>query len=70
MKTYLFSYRFDGDEYGFDIVADSRDEAMARLAMIKAWAKYDGELIAAVPASLGWLAKAIVFGRNFLFGPA
>jgi hypothetical protein len=42
MKRYLFHYRYDGKEFGFDVPADSLDEAKGRvkamtLAMKASW---------------------------------
>lgn len=39
---FMFSYTFEGREYGFDIPARSADEAHARLKKI-ALARYDGQ---------------------------
>lgn len=63
MKTYLFSYRHDGAEWGFQIIAESPSDAKARVARLQ-WATYEGELMATVPASLGWFARALVFIKN------
>ncbi len=61
--THLFSYRFDGREYTVDIVAKDADEAKERLKAL-AWAKYDGELVARVPAEVGPLARIVIAVRN------
>jgi len=44
-KTYLFTYRFDGHAWEFQILAKSQEEALARLRCIKFNAEYSGELI-------------------------
>ena len=64
VNTYLFSYRFGGKQYGFDIMAASEEEAMARLYAIR-FASYDGVLVARIPAKLGFIARALVFFGNF-----
>ena len=45
---HLFTYRFDGAEWGFEIMAQSPEDAKARLKAL-AWAHYDGELVMRVP---------------------
>lgn len=47
-RKHLFSYRFEGDWYSFDLPAKDADEAQRRLKAI-AWAKYDGEIFATIP---------------------
>lgn len=61
--THLFSYRFEGKVYTVDIVAANADEAKARLKAL-AWAQYDGELVARIPARLGLLTRLTVAVRN------
>ena len=61
--THIFSYRFNGRQYTVDIIAKDADEAKERLKAL-AWAKYDGELVARVPADLGILARLFVAARN------
>jgi hypothetical protein len=63
MRQYLFSYRYDGHEYGLTIPADSADEAKGRAKAI-AMARYDGELMMTIPAGGGWIARLIVWARN------
>lgn len=62
-KTYLFSYRHDGCDWGLEIKATDASDAKERLKAIT-FARYDGELIAKIPVEAGWLAKAIVWCRN------
>jgi hypothetical protein len=64
-STHLFSYRFNGREYTIDIIARDANEAKERLKAL-AWAKYDGVLVARVPAGLGILARVSVAVRNSL----
>lgn len=61
--THLFSYRYDGREYTVDIVAKDANEAKERLKAL-AWAKYDGELVARIPAETGPLARIAITVRN------
>lgn len=63
--THLFSYRFNGREYTVDILAKDADEAKERLKAL-AWAKYDGVLVARIPAvaGTGLLARLTVAVRN------
>lgn len=65
MKTYLFSYRHDGAEWAVEIQAASEADAKARVAKL-AYASYDGELVAKVPASLGFIPRLLVSVRNTL----
>ena len=53
METHLFSYRMDGQEYSFTLLADDDLDAQRRLGCIKAWGKYDGQLMATIPAYPG-----------------
>jgi hypothetical protein len=50
--THLFSYRFNGRDYTVDIVAKDAEEAKERLKALN-WAKYDGELVARIPNTVG-----------------
>jgi hypothetical protein len=61
--THLFSYRFNEREYTIDIVAKDADEAKERLKALN-WAKYDGVLVARIPAGLGLFARLSVALRN------
>lgn len=62
-QTHLFSYRFDGRDWELEIKARNADEARARLAQL-AFAKYDGILVATIPASLGPCALMAAWIRN------
>jgi len=62
-KTYLFSYRFDGADWTFEIPATSASEAKQRVGVL-GLARYDGEVIAKVPAEAGFLARAAAWIRN------
>jgi hypothetical protein len=62
-QTYLFTYRHDGAEWTLEIKARDVHDAKERLKALP-FARYDGELIAKVPVSLGPLMKAAVWLRN------
>ncbi len=67
LRTYLFSYNHEGQSWLLEIQASSPEDAKARVSRL-AFASYDGELKAKVPASLGPLAKLFVVVRNRLQG--
>ena len=59
MKTYLFSYQYQGARYSLDIPAESQQEAEERLKVMP-WGRCDGILIARIPAvSGGWLPSLV-----------
>jgi hypothetical protein len=62
LKRHLFEYRHEGSEWGVEIMAASRADAIARLKAV-AWAQYRGEVFAklAVPGTrkAGWLSKLL-----------
>jgi len=62
-RPYLFSYGHDGARWQFEIMATSPDDARARVSKL-AYASYDGELIAKLPARLGLVARMLVGARN------
>jgi hypothetical protein len=58
MKTFLFTYRYEGADYSLEIPAATLAEAKGRLSAM-GFARYDGELKAQVsvprpPSWLGW----------------
>jgi hypothetical protein len=55
-KTYLFSYRFQGDSWCFEIKAASPEEAKERLSAL-VFAKYDGEVKAKIHVPTGFLPR-------------
>lgn len=57
-RKFLFSYRFEGAEYGFDIPAKDADEAKRRLSAL-GLARYDGEIFATIPVPAGGLILRI-----------
>jgi hypothetical protein len=62
-KTHLFSYRHGGSEWTLEIKARDAREARERLKALPL-ARYDGELIATIPAGIGPLMKMAVWLRN------
>jgi hypothetical protein len=62
-KTYLFSYTHDNEEWGFEIQAESEEDAKLRVAKLM-YAKYDGELIMKTPSQLGALPRFIIMLLN------
>lgn len=63
--TYLFSYRYRGATWGFDVKAASPEDAKRRVSeMVNA--RYDGVLVASVPLppfSFGAIGRAL---RRFI----
>lgn len=57
-RKFLFTYRYEGSEYGLDVIASSPAEAKARVQQM-ALARYDGEIFATVKVP-GLLAKIIM----------
>lgn len=61
-RDYLFSYRWNGAEYGMTVRASSLAEAKGRVAQMSL-ARYDGEIKAAIRLpGLSFFAR--LFGRN------
>ena len=67
VTTHLFSYRYAGREWSLELPGESATDAKERLRAM-ALAKYDGELVANVPAFASPLAKVVVWIRNAVFG--
>ncbi|WP_374379500.1 hypothetical protein [Dongia sp.] len=65
-RLHLFSYRYQGADYVIEIPADNADDAKARIAQL-AWARYDGEVVAKIPAIAGPLPAVIAWLRNLIF---
>jgi hypothetical protein len=57
-QRYLFEYKFDGAEWGIEIVATNPAEARERLKAIS-WAKYKGEVFAKIPVTPSRFNRAI-----------
>jgi len=66
-KTYLFSYGHAEGRWSFEIQATSPEDAKLRVSRL-AFATYDGELVATVPASLGVPARLGIAVRNWTRG--
>lgn len=64
-REFQFSYRFDGAEWGITIFADSPAQAREKIKAV-AFARYDGELMARIPAVLGAgiIARAMCWWNN------
>lgn len=48
-KTYLISYNFEGQRWGFEILATDKEEALKRLECIRCNGQIDGELVFKIP---------------------
>ena len=64
-QTFIGTYRFDGEEWGFEVQARSWGEAQARVRAM-GLGRIDGELAARIPAGPGWLAQLLCAVRNKL----
>ncbi|RJQ47519.1 MAG: hypothetical protein C4528_04825 [Gammaproteobacteria bacterium] len=64
-KTYLFSYHHDGAQWNFEIPAKDAEDAKTRLAKL-VYAKLDGELIAKLPATVGFFGWFLTLLRNLI----
>lgn len=62
-KTFLVRYNYDGAEWGASIQARNLDEARERLNRL-AYATIDGELVATLPPSSGFLLAVATNIRN------
>jgi hypothetical protein len=51
-KTYLFEYPYNGDRWGFEIMATSPEDAVARFKQIP-WGQYSGELVHSIEVKDG-----------------
>ena len=68
LKTFLFSYQYDGAEYALHIPAYSREEALGRVRRMST-AIYDGEVKLRIPIPAQWPARIILFLRNLARSP-
>lgn len=60
-KKYLFEYRYNGDTYGLDIVAETPEDAKGKLSAM-GLARYCGEIKATISVPGGnWWMK--LFGK-------
>ena len=66
VRTYLFSYLYQAQEWSFEVPAYDEHDAKMRVSRM-AYAKFDGELTAKVPAYVGWIMRPIVWLRNRLW---
>lgn len=66
MREYLFTYRFDGAEWGTSVFARDPAEAKEKIKAV-ALARYDGELHERIPAAIpgaGLFVRALTWWRN------
>jgi hypothetical protein len=64
-RVYLFSYRYDGAEWSFEVPAKDEQDAKLRVARMY-YATLDGELVAKVPVQFGLFVRLYVFLRNWI----
>jgi hypothetical protein len=63
-RRFLFTYRYNGAEYGLDVVAASAREATERVGR-KALARYDGEIFATIRVpGAGLVGRLIAWMRG------
>lgn len=65
-KTFLFEYNHLGRKWNFEVFATDENDAINRVENIRQ-AKYVGEVVLAIPARLGLLARCLCWIRNVLF---
>lgn len=68
MTTHLFSYVHGGQEFVFELKADSVTDANMRLASLAATARYDGVLVEKVSVWLAPWTPIEVWVRNLFRG--
>jgi len=64
-KKFLTSYHHDGSEWSLTIDAYDWADAESRVKKL-GYLRLDGELMATIPAKLGWLVKITCAIRNWL----
>lgn len=65
-REFLFTYRFDGAEWGISIFARDAVEAQEKIKAVS-MARYDGELMMLIPASVsafGLVPRIIVWWKR------
>jgi hypothetical protein len=67
MNRYLFEYRFRGEEWALEIMAESREEAIARVQALP-WAQYKGEIQLTVPVVTPSIWAKVAFASCFAVG--
>ncbi len=65
-KTFLVSYRHEGEQWNLKLPARDLSDARARLSRL-AFAQVDGEIVMSVPAAIGPLAVVVAAVRNALY---
>ena len=64
-ETYLYSYRHDGKQWGFELQATSFDDAQARLAAIHFTGELDGVLGGTIPVNEATALPLLVIARTY-----
>jgi hypothetical protein len=70
-REFLFTYRFDGKEWGVSVFARNAAEAKEKIKAI-ALARYDGELAVRIPAAIpgaGWMVRVLCWWKMRSRGP-
>ncbi len=70
MQEYLFTYRFDGTEWGTSVFARNPVEAKEKIKAMSL-ARYDGELMATIPElpGAGLLVRMWCWFKNHMAQP-
>jgi hypothetical protein len=63
-KTFLISYQHQGSTWGAEVLATNSEDARARIRAIGTTGVVDGQLIANIPASLGFWVPLWCWFRN------
>lgn len=66
MRTYCISYQHQGASWGAEIMATDHDDAARRLRAIGTTGVVDGQLMAKVPASVGFWVPLWCWVRNLM----
>ena len=62
-RLFTFEYGFDRKRFTGEVWARDWDEAQAKVQAM-GWGKVDGQLLARVPASIGWWIPLFVWFRR------
>ncbi len=58
-RKFLFNYRYEGADYGLDVVADNPQEAKERVRAMSL-ARYDGEIFVTIPVPMGGFIVRVI----------
>ena len=64
-KWFIVFYNYKGKHQEFDIPGSSWDDAESRLQAIKHNSRVEGEIMATIPAAVGWWVPMVTAVRNF-----